>query len=178
MPKQTAFGGDNNFQDFKSEGVRIVNEADTEKLMEWLDKLRSDESIEVQQAAAVCHAISDVSPTLFEQFQKELIEVIRKNVHTAGPRFTYRVLAEILIDEENLGEVIDLSFESLKDSHSPIAIQVFSMTVIANQMKRYPELGVELEAAIQFRFNTGSAGFKNRALKIAKAYGLKIEENM
>jgi hypothetical protein len=178
MSNKTAFGGDNNYQDFKAEGVRIANESDSLRLKEWLEKLRSEESVMVQQAAAVCHAISDVSSQLFEAFQKELIEVLKKNVHPAGPRFTYRVLAELPIDEEYLGEVINLSFESLMDPSSPIAIQVFAMTVIANQIIQYPELSMELEAALQFRFSNGSAGFKNRAMKIAKTYGLKIEENM
>jgi hypothetical protein len=178
MAKQTAFGGENDYRDFKSEGARIANVRDTIKLKKWVKKLNSTDSVLVQQAAAVCYAISDISPNLFKPFQAELVEVLKKNIHPAGPRFTYRLLSDIQIDEEYQGIIIDLSFKSLLDSSSPIAIQVYAMTVIANQMKQYPELGVELEAAIQFRFNKGSAGFKNRAMKIAKLYRLKIEENM
>jgi hypothetical protein len=61
---------------------------------------------------------------------------------------------------------------------SPIAIQVFAMTVIANQIKQYPDITVELEAALQFKFHKGSAGFNSLARKIAKAYGLRVDENM
>jgi len=178
MSKRTAFGGDCNYQDFKSIGVRIAKDNNTLQLKEYLVKLRSKEAILVQQASAVCYAISDISPQLFGSFQKELIEVLKNNVHPAGPRFTFRVLAEISIDEKYLGEAIDLSFKYINDPSSPTAVQVFAMSVIANNMEQYPELGPELEAALQFRFTQGSAGFKNRVRKIAQAYGLKIEENM
>lgn len=175
MSKKTAFGGNNNYNDFKSEGGRIAKENDTFELKKWILLLDSDDPISVQQASAVCYAISDISPNMFRSYQKELIEVLKRNVHPSGPRFTYRVLAEISIDNKYQGEIIDLSFKSLMDSSSSIAVQVFAMTVIANLLDQYPELSRELEAALQFKFNIGSPGFKNRALKIARGYGLKIE---
>jgi hypothetical protein len=52
------------------------------------------------------------------------------------------------------------------------------MTIIANQIKQYPSLTVELEVALQFKFHEDSAEFKSRARKIAKAYGLRVDENL
>jgi hypothetical protein len=77
MSKKTAFGGDNNYQDFKSKGARITSENDFVALKEWLHKHRSEEHTLVQQAAAVCHAVSDISPHMFRPFQKELIDVLK-----------------------------------------------------------------------------------------------------
>jgi hypothetical protein len=178
MSKRTAFGGDNNYQDFKAEGLRISKEHDLTNLKEWLQRIRSDEQIEVQHAAAVFHSVSDHSPELFVPFIKELIEVIHKSVHPAGPRFTYRLLAGISIPEEFQGEVVDASFKDLTNAKSPVAIRVFAMSVIANQMRQYPELANELEAALRLGYSKGSAGYKSRARKIANTYGLKVDENM
>lgn len=178
MSKKTAFGGKNDYRVFKAEGTRIANTVDLVQLEQWIKKLNSEDSVVVQQAAAVCYAVGDISPGLFRKYQEVLIEVLKKNVHPAGPRFTFRLLTEIPIDEEYKGVIIDLSFKSLLNPSSPVAIKVFAMTVIANQLKQYPDLGAELEAALQLSYSNGSAGFKNRAIKIANAHGLKIEENM
>ncbi|MGB6037073.1 MAG: hypothetical protein WBG42_12445 [Cryomorphaceae bacterium] len=178
MSKKTAFGGDNHYQDFKAEGLRIARDSDLFVLKVWLKRLRSDEQTEVQQAAAVLHSVSDHSPQLFVPFVKELVKVLHNSVHPAGPRFTYRLLAEISIPEKFQGEVVNASFKDLTNSRSPIAIKVFAMSLIANHMRQYPELAYELEAALRLGYRKGSAGYKSRARKIANTYGLRLDENM
>lgn len=176
MSINTAFGGDNHYQDFKSEGRRVVAEGDTACLKQWVGQLMSDEPVIVQQAVAVCYSISDIAPQLFERYQKILIEALKSDVHPAAARFSYRLLAEIKVDEVHQGEIIDLAFRALTNPSSPVAIQVFAMTVIANHIEQYPDLANELEAALSRGYGKGSPGFKSRAKKIARIHGLRLVE--
>jgi len=176
MAIKTAFGGSNSYQYFRLEGTRIANQCDSIELKNWMTKLKSEEPILVQQAAAVCYAVSDLSPDLFRPYQKELIRVIKNNIHPAGPRFAYRLFCEISIDKESIGDVIDLSFKALMNRSSPVAVQVFAMTLIANNLKQYPDLAIELEAALVHGLDKGSAGYQSRARKIAQRHGLKLDE--
>jgi len=176
MSKNTAFGGNSHYQDFKSEGKRVIVEDDSESLIKWLEQLKSDEPILVQQAAAVCYSIGDMAPHLFKPHQKSLIEVLKNDIHPSGPRFIYRLLTSIKIEKVHQGEIIDLAFKALAKPTSPVAIQVFAMTVIANHIPLYPGLAIELEATLATSYSKGTPGYKSRAKKIARAHGLRLVE--
>ncbi|MEM9051051.1 MAG: hypothetical protein AAGC47_03270, partial [Bacteroidota bacterium] len=139
MAKETAFGGSISYQEYKAEGHRIGSSVDLRALKSWVEKLQSTNSVELQRASAVCYAISDVNSDLFRPYTAEIICVIRKNIHDAGPRFGFRVLYEMNIDEGYLGEVVDLSFEALTKKSNPIAVRVFAMAVIGNYLEQFPD---------------------------------------
>jgi hypothetical protein len=50
----------------------------------------------------------------------------------------------------------------------PIAVKVFSMTVLANLSKSSPDIKKELRIAIEDQLPYGSAGFVSRAKKVLK----------
>jgi hypothetical protein len=176
MAKESAFGASGNYRDYKMKGEAIAKSKDHDRLKEWVDRLQSDDSIRVQRASAVCHSASDISPTLFAPHVKILLNVLEKNVHPSGSRFAFRVLADLQIEPELQGEVIDRAFQFLTQATTPVAIKVFAMTVIANHLRQYPELKNEFVAILQKDFNGASAGYKSRAGSIAKKYGLRINE--
>jgi len=101
------------------------------------------------------------------------MKVLEKNVHPAGPRFTFRVLSEVEIKPDLQGEAIDRAFKFLADASTPIAVKVFAMSVIANHLPQYPELKGELEAILRKDLIGASPGYRSRAKSIAKQYGLK-----
>lgn len=174
MPEKTAFGGSYHYRDFKAEGVRIGVETDTDQLKKWMLKLKGDEPIAVQHAAADCHAVSDVNSLMFEPYADDLIRVIKKNIHEAGPRLAFRLFATTPIKGKHEGEVIDLAFKALYSLASPIVVKVHSMTAIANSLVEYPDLANELGALLEAGMKTGSAAYKSRARQIAKKHNLKI----
>lgn len=174
MPKETAFGGESSYTEFKETGQRIGRTANKEAVEYWVDRLNSTEVVEVQRASAVCYAICDENPLLFGDHVEVIIDIIEKNTHDAGPRFAYRALNEIEIPEELQGKVIDLSFKAIADPNEPIAVRVFALSVISNHLEAYPDLKVELTAIIREFWPQASAGLKSRARKVIREHQLEV----
>jgi hypothetical protein len=134
-----------------------------------------NDSIDVQRSAAIIANASDESVEIFRDFVPDLIEILQENAHRSASRIAFRVLEKLPnIPEKHLGNLVDLAFKYLNTPTTSIAEKVFAMTVIANQIAHYPDLKYELEASLAAQIKTGSAGFKNRAGKIASRYGLKL----
>jgi len=173
--KETAFGGELSYRDLAEIGHRIGSSADTDLVVFHLNKMKGKDTIEVQRSSAIIANASDKSVEIFREFIPDLIQILRENVHRSAPRIAFRILEKIKdIPEKHLGELVDISFKYLNKSDTSIAEKVFAMTVIANQITHYPDLKYELEASLAAQVKTGSAGFRNRAGKIAAKYRLKL----
>lgn len=107
-------------------------------------------------------------PHLFEPYIESIVKNMHNPVHDAVLRNSLRILGSIEIPEELQGEVYELCFNFLLDLKFPIAIRVFSMTVLSNIAKNFPELKEELISVIEEHYPHGSAGFKSRARKCLK----------
>jgi len=81
-----------------------------------------------------------------------------------------RFLQDIEIPKRFYGIVTDRCF-ALMDTKEPIAVRVFSMTVLANIAKQEPDLKKELRIAIEDQLPYASAGFLSRARKVLKGLG-------
>jgi hypothetical protein len=173
--KETAFGGELSYRELAEIGHKIGSTADAKQISIHLNKMKGDETIEVQRSAAIIANASDINTEIFRDFISDLIQILKINAHRSAPRIAFRILEKIQdIPEAHLGELVDLSFKYLNKSSTSIAEKVFAMTVIANQIEHYPDLKYELEASLSAQVKTGSAGFRNRAGKIAAKYGLKL----
>jgi hypothetical protein len=78
------------------------------------------------------------------------------------------MLQFIDIPKKHQGVIADICFKSLIDKKEPIAIRVFSMTVIANLAAKIPELKNELIPIIEEQLPYASAGFVSRGKKVLK----------
>lgn len=105
-------------------------------------------------------------PHLSMPYCAELIEVLKKKDHPAVHRCALRILQKLDIPEDLKGKAFDVCFDMLCDVKRPIALRVFSMTVVHNIAKDEPELMVELKTVLREMYEFGSAGFKSRARKI------------
>jgi len=173
--KETAFNGEFSYRQLAEIGRNLAANADKEKIGYYLDMMKSDDSVAVQRASAIISNASDIEVQLFSEYIPDFVEILKSNSHRSAPRAIFRILERFhSISEEWLGQLIDISFQYLNDSEKSIAEKVFAMTVIANQIETYPDLKHELEASFTAQIQTGSAGFKNRARKIAAKYGLNL----
>ena len=77
-----------------------------------------------------------------------------------------RILQNYRIPEAQWGHVADECFHYLVSADQPVAIKVFSMTVLYNITKDVPDLARELRISIEEQYNLGSAGFQARARKV------------
>ncbi len=78
------------------------------------------------------------------------------------------MLQFIPIPKSSQGQVASLCFKFLNDPKQPIAVRVFSMTVLANLAREVPELQRELRILIEDQLPYGSAGFVSRGRSILK----------
>lgn len=139
------------------------------KRFQQLIELMLDTEYRVSQRAAMAlsHCV-DRHPTLLTPHLERLIKNLRNEVHIAVTRNTVRLLQEVDIPERLLGETADICFKLMESNDSPIAVKVFSMTVLANICEKEPDLKNELALIIEDQMPYGSAGFRNRGAKILK----------
>lgn len=97
---------------------------------------------------------------------KLLMNLHKKNLHDAVKRNTIRLLEEIKIPEKYQGEVMNICFDFIISPTEKPAIKAFSLGVLENLSKEYPEINAELKTIIEDRWDYETAAFKSRARKI------------
>lgn len=107
-------------------------------------------------------------PELVKPHLTALLKMVDKpNIHDAVKRNIMRLLQVVDIPKRLFGRVTNIAFRLMEPSE-PVAVRVFSMTVLANIAKQEPALKRELQMIIEDQFPYGSAGFRSRAKKVLK----------
>ncbi|MEZ5008951.1 MAG: hypothetical protein R2753_12440 [Chitinophagales bacterium] len=139
------------------------------------DKKRFDELMQLffhggsrinQRAAWVVRFCWQNHPRLILPYLEEMVELLNTKTHPAVKRNIVGIFQEQDMPEHLQGKLLDYSFKLLMDRREPVAIRVFSMTIIDNLSNTYPEIKQELIAYLKDEIDFGSAGFKSRAKKI------------
>ncbi|WP_031529387.1 hypothetical protein [Dyadobacter crusticola] len=121
----------------------------------------------VQRAAHSLSIAARKNPELVQPFTGTLVQQLgRTDVHNAVLRNSARILECVPVPEEFHAELIETAFRIIQDRQSAIAVRVFSLTIVYNLSRIYPELGTELKFVIEERLPFESAAFKSRAAKI------------
>ncbi|MBX2945339.1 MAG: hypothetical protein KF725_05860 [Cyclobacteriaceae bacterium] len=122
-----------------------------------------------QRASRVLTFCAERHPKLVKPYLKKLISNLDKNpIHNAAKRNTIRLLQFVDIPKKLQGRAAAICFQYLDNTGEPIAVRVFSMTVLANIASDKPELKNELLLLLEKHLPYGSAGFVSRAGKIIK----------
>ncbi len=130
-----------------------------------------------QRAATLLVYFANKHPKLVDKELGQIINYLQKpKASVAVKRNTVRFLQFMPIAKKWQGRVADICFRYLTSHTEPIAVKVFSMTVLANLAKENQELKNELISIIEDQMPFGSAGFRNRGARILKelkeTYGL------
>ncbi|MFM6925152.1 MAG: hypothetical protein ACKOU7_06585 [Ferruginibacter sp.] len=129
----------------------------------------NDEYRVVQRAAWPVSYCVDAHPELISKHWEELVDNLKKpDLHDAVKRNSIRLMQDIELPEKYHGEIMDLCFRYLESPTEALAVKVFSMSVIANLAKYYPEIKPELQLIIEDQLPYQSAGFKSRAKLVLK----------
>ena len=103
-------------------------------------------------------------PSLIDPHLGKILKLAKKpGIHDAVKRNTMRLLQFIKIPKHYHEEVINLGFNFLTDSNQPVAIKVFSMSVLADLITGIPELKTELRLILEDQLPYSTAGFQSRA---------------
>lgn len=151
-----------------------------EKIVKWIvasqqrfDELfrlfMHDESRVMQRAAWPISNAVIAHPEFINNHFGSLIEKLRQpHNHNAVKRNAIRLLQEVDIPKKWQGSIMNICFQFLASPTEMVAIKVFSMAVLANLCKTYPEIAPELKLLIEAQLPTQTAGFRSRANKVLK----------
>jgi hypothetical protein len=127
-----------------------------------------------QRAAWPISVCVEAHPKLVLPHLKKILAFTTKpHVHVAVKRNTMRLLQFIDIPKKLYGRVAEICFNFLNDKKETVAVQVFAMTVLADIVKREPDLANELRTIIEDRLPYATAGFRSRAGKVLKTLAAK-----
>ncbi len=162
--------------DLRDEILKEHSKAQTTKIVAWVgsDKKRFNELLQlflndeyrvVQRSAWMISLLAEKHPKLIEPHLTAIVNKMNApGVHVAVKRNVARILQFISIPEELHGLVMNTCFELLGDPKETIGVRVFSMTILANLAKIYPDIKQELKAIVNDVLeHEASAGFKARA---------------
>jgi hypothetical protein len=117
-----------------------------------------------QRAGWPLSYIANEHPELVKKHLKKLVANLhRPGLHNAIKRNTVRFLQNMKIPEALQGEVMDLCFGYIEDIQEKGAIKAFSLTILHNLSKQYPEILQEIRAVIESRMDLETPAFKARA---------------
>lgn len=150
----------------------------TNRIIKWIgnDQKKFDELVSLflkgeyrvtQRAGWPLSYIAVEHPQLIKKHLKKLLlNLSNTDLHPAVIRNTVRLLQFIHIPSDLQGLCTDTCFRLLNDKKQPIAIRVFSMTVLGNCCMEYPELKQELQLSIEAQLPYSTSGFRSRARKV------------
>ncbi|MBS1683100.1 MAG: hypothetical protein JST48_15415 [Bacteroidetes bacterium] len=164
--------------DFKTEALREHSKTQCHRIVNYVgsDRQRFSALIDaflagpyrVTQRLAwpLSYCVESNKEIITPYLGKILTLVQQPETHNAVKRNVLRMLQFIDIPIKQQGTVADLCFRFFTDMREPIAVRVFSMTVLANLAKKLPELKNEILPIIEDQLPYASAGFISRGKKI------------
>lgn len=109
------------------------------------------------------------NPSFIKKHWKKLINNLKKpDLPDAVKRNSIRFLQNMEIPEKYQGDLMDICFKYLESPTEALAIKVFSMSVLGNLAKTYPDIKPELKLIIEEQLPQQTAGFKSKAKKILR----------
>ncbi|MDA9775693.1 hypothetical protein N9B59_00685 [Flavobacteriales bacterium] len=155
----------------KSNSLKIVelvgrNENEYKKLVEIA--LVNDGIMSDKATWAITHCHDNKQGFFCDYFPQWAIMLAGKDYSDSLKRSVLRTLQFVEIPEENQASIIDSCFELLVEKKSAVAVKAFSLGVLENMVKLYPELKNELISCIELLLPTASSGLKNRGKHILK----------
>ena len=105
----------------------------------------------------------------FEDYYPELTKILGdENYSDSVKRNIVRIFQFKRIPEEYQASIIDSCFSLVINKKTAIAVKAFSLGVLENMVKLYPELKNELKACIEELLPSASSGLKNRCQHILR----------
>ncbi len=124
----------------------------------------TDEYRVVQRAAwSMSYCVIAHPEFIKTNFEKLLNNLQKKGLHDSVKRNSVRLLQHVDIPEKYQGDVMNICFQYLENPAEAVAIKAFSITVLSNLAKQYPEIIPEVKILIEDQLPHQTAAFKVRA---------------
>lgn len=146
--------------------VRWVGDSQ-ERFDELFNLFLQDEYRVVQRAGWPLSYCVTAHPFLIEKHFTHLVKNLQKeDIHNAVKRNSIRILQSVEIPELYQGEIMDLCFQYITSPREAAAVKAYSLTVLENLSKLYPDILPEIKIIIEERLATETPAFKSRAKRI------------
>ncbi|CAN5658152.1 hypothetical protein BH11BAC3_BH11BAC3_45540 [soil metagenome] len=146
---------------------------DQKRFNQLLQLFLKDEYRVTQRASWALSYCIEAHPIFIKNKLGLLIDNLQKpGLHDAIKRNTIRILQHINIPEKHQGKVMDICFNYVQSPTEAVAIKAFSLTVLGNLAKLYPEILGEIKLVIEEQSPHETAAFKSRAKRLLKEVGL------
>ncbi len=141
---------------------------DKKRLAKLMDIFFGDDRELYRRAGWILCYVNDDHPELMQPYLAAMVRKMNEpGMHVAVKRHVIRMLQTQQIPESLQGEVMTVCFDFLADPKETVAVRCFSMSVLDNLSKDYPEIRQELVAILQDQMEQETtAGFRSRAKKI------------
>jgi hypothetical protein len=156
------------------------SKAQTNKIFKWVgsnqkrfDELfhlfLNDEYRVVQRAAwPLSYCVIDNPQLIRKHFAKLVKNMKKPDLGDSVKRNTVRLLQHMEIPAKFHGDIMNSCFDYLIDPKEKVAVKAFSLSILDNLSKQYPEIRQELKTIIEDRWDSETPAFRSRAKKILK----------
>ena len=163
----------------KAQCIIIVNWiGDNQKRFDELFYLFLNDEYRVVQRAGwpVSYAVIP-HPKFIDKHWSKLIKNLEKpNLHGAVKRNTVRLLQDLDIPKKNQGAIMNICFAFVESATEEVAVKAFSLTILGNLAKQYPEIIPELKLLIESQMEDQTAAFRSRGKKLLKQFEKSIKQ--
>jgi hypothetical protein len=129
----------------------------------------NDEYRVVQRAAWPVSYCVIAHPEFIKNHWSALIRNLQKpNLHHAVKRNSIRLLQDMDIPPKYQGRIMDICFNYIASPSETVAVKAFSLTVLGNLAKQYPEILPEIKLLIEDQMPRQTAAFRVRARQFLK----------
>ncbi len=145
----------------REEILKEHSKAQCNKIVEWIGSSQKrfnelfhlflqDEYRVVQRASWPVSNCVIAHPNLIINNLERLTNNLRKpNLHNSVKRNSIRLLQYVDIPEQFQGEIMEICFGYVASPIEPVAVKAFSITVLGNLAKQYPEIIPEIKVLIE-----------------------------
>jgi hypothetical protein len=158
----------------KAQCTVIVNwvGANQQRFDKLFELFLNDEYRVVQRAAWPVSYCVIAHPNFITPHWGSLIKKLQQpNLHNAVKRNSIRLLQDITIPKKHQGQIMDICFKYVESPAEAVAVKAFSLTILGNLAKQYPEIIPEIKLLIEEQLGRQTAGFKSRAKMFLKEVG-------
>lgn len=165
----------------REEILKEHSKAQCNKIVQWVGTSQkrfnelfylfiNDEYRVVQRAAWPISYCVVVNPGFIKSNLTKLLKNLQKpNLHDSVKRNSIRLLQHLDIPKRHQGDVMNVCFQYLENPTEAVAIKAFSLTVLSNLAKEYPEIITEVKLLIEDQLPHQTAAFKVRAKAFLKS---------
>ena len=148
--------------------VRHVGKS-SKRFAEIVGFVTGDEPLLAQRASWVISHCTESAPQIVEACLPELLKNLRDRaqVHDAVRRNTMRAASLLEIPDDIAGLAVDLAFGYLTSAEEPVAVKVYSMSIIQRLSEREPVLADELRLHLEQQIpGSDKPAFRSRARQV------------